>query len=88
MSKLHFRQPLFTYSACEPFTNYPERFQKFRETGNLKHNCKNELDKACFGNDATCHDSKDLAKMTISDKNFQKESYLIAVNPTCYRNKL
>ena len=35
MSKLHFRQPLFTYSACEPFTNYPESIQKSRETGKI-----------------------------------------------------
>ena len=26
--------------------------QKFKETGNLNHNYKNELDKACFSHDA------------------------------------
>ena len=35
MPELHFRQPRFTYSACEPFTKYRERIQKFKETGDL-----------------------------------------------------
>ena len=39
-----------------------------KETGNLKHIYKNELDKACFAHDAACPDSKDLAARTISDK--------------------
>ena len=37
MTKLHLKQPRFTYSACEPFTKHCERIQKFRETGNSKH---------------------------------------------------
>ena len=68
MPELHLKQPEFTDSACRSFTKYRERIQKFRETGNLKHLCRNELDKACFTNDATYTDSKDLAKRTISDK--------------------
>ena len=36
MHELHLRQPIFTYSSCEPFTKHRERIQKFRETGNLK----------------------------------------------------
>ena len=34
MPELHLKQPGFTYSACEPFTKYRERIQKFSK--NLK----------------------------------------------------
>ena len=68
MPELHLKQPGFTYSACGPFTKHRERIQKFRETGNLKHLYRNELDKACFAHDAAYSESKDLAKRTISDK--------------------
>ena len=30
--ELHLKQPGFTYTACGPFTKYPERIKKFRET--------------------------------------------------------
>ena len=66
--ELRLRQPEFTYSACGPFTKHienSESIQKFRETGNLKHIYKNELDKACFAHDAAYPDSKDLAKRII-----------------------
>ena len=62
MPELHLKQPGFIY------TKPRERIQKFRETGNLKHLYRNELDKACFAHDAAYSDSKDLAKRTISDK--------------------
>ena len=65
MPELHLRQPGFIYSACEPFTKYPERILKFRETANLKHLYGNELDKACFAYDAAYSDNKDLPKRTI-----------------------
>ena len=52
MPELHLKQPGFTYSAWGPFTKYRERIQKFRETGNLKHLYRKELDKACFVHDA------------------------------------
>ena len=58
--ELHLRQPRFTYSACEPCTKHCKRIQKFRETGDLKHIYKNELDKACFTHDAARSYSKDL----------------------------
>ena len=57
-----------TYSACEPFAKHRERIRKYKGTANLKHLYKNELDKSCFTDDATCSDNKDLAKRTISDK--------------------
>ena len=72
MPELHLKQPGFTYSACGPFTKHRERIQKFRETGNLKHLYRNELDKACFAHDAANFDSKDLAKRTISHKTFKR----------------
>ena len=46
--ELHLKQPGFIYSVCGLFTKYCERIQKFRETGNLKHLYKNELNEACF----------------------------------------
>ena len=80
MPELHLKQPGFTYSACGPFTKHRERIQKFRETGNLKHLYRNELDKACFAHDAAYSDSKDLAKRTISDKILKDRAYEIARN--------
>ena len=62
LPKLHLKQPGCTYSACVPFTKHHEIIQKLRETGNLKHLNRNELDKACFAHDVAYSDSKDLAK--------------------------
>ena len=45
---MNLRQPLFTYSACGPFTKNKERIEKFMQTGNTDFIYKNELDKACF----------------------------------------
>ena len=80
MLELHLNQQGSTYSACGPFTKHRDRIQKFRETGNLKHLYRNELDKACFAHDAAYSDSKDLAKRTISDKNLKERTYEIARN--------
>ena len=70
MPELHLKQPGFTYSACGRFTKHRERIQKFRDTGNLKHLHRNELEKACFAHDTAYSDIKDLVKRTISDKKF------------------
>ena len=80
MSKLHLKQPGFTYSACGTFTKHRHRIQKFRETTNLKHLHRNELDKACFVHDAAYSDSKDLVKKTISDKILKVRAYEIVRN--------
>ena len=80
MPELHLKQPGFTYSAWGPFTKYHERIQKFRETDNLKHLYRNELDKACFAHVAAYVDSKDLAKRTVSDKILKDRSHEIAKN--------
>ena len=60
MPELHLKQLGFTYSACVTFTKHRERIQKFRETGNLTHLCRNYLDKACLTHDASYSDSKYL----------------------------
>ena len=83
MPKLHFRHPGFTYGACGPFTKHRERIQKFRETGNLKHLYRNELDKACFVRDVAYFDSNELAKTIISGKILKDTSYRTAINWKC-----
>ena len=80
MPELHLKQPGFTYSACIPFTEDPERIRKFRETGNLKHLYRNELDKDCFAHDAAYSDSKDKTKRTISDKTLKDSANGIPIN--------
>lgn len=50
MSKMHLRQPVYTYSACGPFTK-KKKTQKFKETGGSKYICQNELDKYFFQRD-------------------------------------
>ena len=45
---MHLRQPVFTYSACGPFTKNKERISKFKEKRDSRYICQNELDKACF----------------------------------------
>ena len=79
MAELHLKHPGFTISACGPFTKHCGRIQKFRETGNLKHLYRDELDKACFACFDTAHsDSKDLVKKAISDKILKDRVYEIA----------
>ena len=68
MPELHLKQPGFTYSACGTFTKHRERIQGFRETGNLNHLYRNELDKACFAHDAAYSGSKDLEKRLFQTK--------------------
>ena len=79
MPELHLKWPGFTQSACGPFTKHRERIQKIRETCNLKHLYRNELDEACFAHDAA-YSSKDLAKRTISHKMLKDIAYEIARN--------
>ena len=68
MPEMHLRQPGFTYSACEPFTENKERMQKLKETGDSRYIYQNELDKACFQHYMAYIDSKDLSRRTASDK--------------------
>ena len=41
--ELYFKRPGFTHNAYGSFTKYRERTQKSRETGNLKHLCRNDV---------------------------------------------
>ena len=68
MPEIHLKQPGCTYSACNPFTKNKGRIEKFMETGNTDFIYKNELDKACFQHDMAYGKSKDLIKITQSDK--------------------
>ena len=64
ISEMYLIQPGFTYCACGPFTKNKERIQKFKETGDSRYICRNELDKACFQHDMAYGD---LAGRTASD---------------------
>ena len=68
MSELHLKQLGFICRARGTFTKHHGRVQNIRETGNLKHLFRNELDRACFAYDPAYYDSKELAKGTILDK--------------------
>ena len=81
MPEMHLRQPGFTFSVCEPFTNHKQRIQKFMQTRDLRNICKNKFDKTCFQHDAAYSDSKDLAKRTQSHKIFKQKAFEIAANP-------
>ena len=56
-----------------------KKIQTFRETENLRHLYRNELDKVCFAHDAAYSYSKDLAQKTISK--FKKKAYEIVRHP-------
>ena len=81
MPEMHLKQPVFTYSACGPFTKNKGRIQKFKETGDTKYIYRNELDKACFQHDMAYGDFKDLARRTASDKVLRDKAFNIAKNP-------
>ena len=67
--EMHLRQSGFTYSACGPFTKNKQRIQKLKETGDSRYIYQNELDKACFQNDMTYGDFKDLIGRAASITN-------------------
>ena len=60
--------------------NIVKILKKITETGNLKHLCRNELDKACFAHDVAYSDGKYLGKRTISDKTLKDRAFEIARN--------
>ena len=81
MPEMHLRQPGFTYSACGPFPKNKERIQKFKQTGDSRYICRNELDKACFQHDMAYGDFKDLTKRTAADKVLRDKAFNIANDP-------
>ena len=48
MRKMCLKQLVFTYRVCGPFTKSKEKIENFKETGDSRHICQKELDKACF----------------------------------------
>ena len=62
MPEMHLKQPVFTYSGCDPFTKNKESVKKFMQTGNTYFIYKNELYKACLQHNMAYGKSKDLAK--------------------------
>ena len=68
MSKMHLKQPGFTYSACTPFTKSKERIEKYIKMGNTDYIYKNDLDKACFQHDMAYGKFKDLNKRTQAER--------------------
>ena len=81
MPEMHLRQPQFVYSPCGPFTRHKERIKKFKQTGDTRYICRNELDKACFQHDSAYTDHKDLINRTKSDKVLRDKAYDITSNP-------
>ena len=65
MPELHLRQPIFTNSACGPFTKNKERIEKSVKIWNTDIIYKNEFDKACIQHDMAYGKSKDLVKFII-----------------------
>ena len=68
MSKMHLKQPGFTYSACTPFTKNKERIEKYIKMGNTDYIYKNDLDKTCFQHDMAYGKFKDLNKRTQAER--------------------
>ena len=51
-----------------PFTKHYDKIQSSKETDAVKYIYKNVLGKSCFVHDAVYVNSKDLDKITVSDK--------------------
>ena len=64
MPELDLKQPGFTCSACGPFNSNKERIENFRQTGITDF----IYGKTCFQRNMSLGKSKDLAKITQSDK--------------------
>ena len=74
MKELHLKMPKLAHGACGQFTIHRKSIHKVRETSNLKHFYRNELDKACFAHGVTYSDSKGLIKIS------KDRAYAIARN--------
>ena len=81
MSEMHLRQPVFTYSACGPFTKKKERMQKFKQPGDSRYIYKKESDKTCFQHDTAYGDFKDLKRRTAADNVLGDKLFNIAKDP-------
>ena len=81
MPEMHLKQSRFTYSACGPFTKSKGRIEKFMQTETTNFIYKNELDKTCFQHDIGYSKSKDLLKITQSDKGLRDKAFNIESDP-------
>ena len=84
MPEIHLKQPVFTYSACVPFTKNKERTEKVMRTGNTGNTdfiYKNDFDKACFQHDMAHGKSKHLARRTQLNKVLRDKAFEIESNP-------
>ena len=81
MLEMHLRQLGFTCSACRPFTKNKKRIPKFKQTGDSRYFCENELDKACFQHDMAYGDFRVLKKITAANKVLRDKAFNIAKDP-------
>ena len=81
MPEIHLKEPVFTYSACGPFTKNKEKIENFMQTGITNFIYKNELDKAYSQHDVAYGKSKDFAKRTQSDTFFRDKAFTITSDP-------
>ena len=77
MPEMYLRQPVFTYSACGPFTKNKVRIQKFKETGDSRYIYQNKLDNACFQHGMGYGDFKDLTRRKASGKISHDEAFIL-----------
>ena len=75
MPELHLKQQGFTYNACGPFTKHREIIRNLEKQ--VIQNIYTETNQIYS---ATCSDSKDLTKRTISYKTLNNKGYEIARN--------
>ena len=68
MTKMHLKQPRFTYSTCGSFTKNKQEIQKFMQTAKADYIYKTDLDEACFKHNMAYGRYKDLINRTESDK--------------------
>ena len=61
-----------------------EIIQKFKEIGDSRYICQNELDKACFQHDMAHEDFKDLTRKISYDKILHDKAFNIAKNLKYY----
>ena len=73
--EMHSKQPGFTCSACGSFTKNKEQIENFRQTENTDFVYRNQLDKAYFQYDMAYGKSKELAKITQSDKVLRDKAF-------------
>ena len=81
MPEMHLRQSGFIYSASGPFTKNKEKIKKFKETGDSRCICQNELDKVCFEHNLAYWDFNELNRRTIAYKVLHDKEFDISKNP-------